>query len=352
MNRWQYLIITATVMFFFQPAYACTIFLLHDQHRTLVAHSFDWHIGDGQIVINKRGLDKTAMLAFLGHDKPAVWRSRFGSLTIGWVGQDLPTIGINEQGLLTASLLLEATEYPEPDGTSPRSSISQGQIKQYLLDTCSTVVEALAALNKVKVVSVSRYGIHYFLADAAGDSAIFEFLDGQIHVYHGADLSVPVLTNSTYPVGLASLSGNTEDIKATDTYGLSSSEVRFAQATKVVEAFPRREMGDDITWTFSSLNRVHKTNTQWQSIFDLRQRRLYLRTLNNPEMRMVALDNFDLNCTPQALYRDLDASSGEFLPLDKAARNHLAETTNRILRVDEKTLGVIVNYPETLKCIK
>jgi hypothetical protein len=51
--------------------------------------------------------------------------------------QDLPTIGVNERGMLVASLLLEATRYAEPDPAYIPNSISQGQIKQYLLDTCA-----------------------------------------------------------------------------------------------------------------------------------------------------------------------------------------------------------------------
>ena len=144
MNIRLHLVITAGVILLsYTQCLACTIFLLQNPQQTLVAHSFDWNIGEGQIVINKRGQKKTAMLAFLGQNKPARWTSRYGSLTIGWVGQDLPTIGVNERGMLVASLLLEATRYAKPDPAYTHSSISQGQIKQYLLDTCATVAEAL-----------------------------------------------------------------------------------------------------------------------------------------------------------------------------------------------------------------
>jgi choloylglycine hydrolase len=331
---------------------ACTIFLLHNPQQTLVAHSFDWNIGEGQIVINKRGQKKTAMLAFLGQNKPARWTSRYGSLTIGWVGQDLPTIGVNERGMLVASLLLEATRYAEPDPAYTPNSISQGQIKQYLLDTCATVAEALTQLERVQVVAMSRFGIHYFMADATGDAAVFEFLDGQLHVYHGADLPVAALTNSAYPVGLAGLGSEAQAIRATDTYGISTSEARFAKAAKAIEEFPQQKTADHMQWTFTALNTVRRTITQWQSVFDLRRRQIYLRTFNNPKTRVVALDDFDLNCFPRALYRDMDASTGAFLPLDPAERNDLLKSANRMLQLDQVTSTLIVNYPETISCDK
>ncbi|KJS03496.1 MAG: hypothetical protein VR65_00545 [Desulfobulbaceae bacterium BRH_c16a] len=342
----------ATVLLFAaeQQATACTIFELHDRSQTLVAHGFDWDTGKGHMVINKRGLEKSAIAALIGAENPVRWRSRFGSLTIGWVGQDMPTIGVNEKGFLAASLLLEGSRFPDSDPADTRGTISQVHVKQYLLDTCGSVEEALAVLDQTRIMSTSRYGIHYFLADASGNAATVDMLDGRMHIHHGSDLPIPALTNSAYTVGLAALKSSAATDQKTDVYGIATSEVRFASAARSIEAFASRESGDDVAWAYAELDKVKKASTQWQSVFDLRQHRLYLRTYSNPEVRMVDLDDFDLSCSTPALYRDLEASSGPFLLLDRASRATLATEANRILRLDQAKVDIIVDNPESLVC--
>lgn len=333
-----------------QQATACTIFKLHDQSQTLVAHGFDWDTGKGHMVINKRGLEKSAIAAFIGAENPVRWRSRFGSLAISWVGQDMPTIGVNEKGFLAASLLLEGSRFPDSDPADPRDTISQVHVKQYLLDTCGSVEEALAVLAQTRIMSTSRYGIHYFLADAGGNAATVDMLDGRMDIHHGSDLPIPALTNSAYTVGLAALRSGAATDRKSDVYGIATSEVRFASAARSIEAFPARDSGDDVAWAYAELDKVKKASTQWQSVFDLRQHRLYLRTYGNPEVRMVDLDDFDLRCSTPALYRDLEASSGSFLPLDRASRATLATEANRMLRLDQAKVDIIVDNPESLVC--
>lgn len=350
-NRLKFLA-AATVLLFAaeQQAAGCTIFELHDKSQTLVAHGFDWDTGKGHVVINKRGLEKTAITALIGTENPVRWRSRFGSLTIGWVGQDMPTIGLNEKGFLVASLLLEGSRFPDFDPADPRGTISQVHVKQYLLDTCGSIEEALAVLAQTRIMSTSRYGIHYFLADAGGNAAIVDMLDGRMDIHYGSDLPIPALTNSAYTVGLAALKSGAATDRKTDMYTIGTSEVRFASAARSIEAFAARDNGDDVAWTYAELDKVKKTSTQWQSVFDLRQHRLYLRTYGNPEVRTVDLDDFDLSCNTTALYRDLDASSGPFLPLDRASRATLATDANRILRLDQAKVDIIVDNPESLVC--
>ena len=350
MIKWRIFLAAATLLLFAaeQQAAACTIFELHDQSRTLVAHGFDWDTGKGHMVINKRGLEKSAV--FTGTENPVRWRSRFGSLTIGWVGQDLPTIGVNEKGFLNASLLLEGSRFPDSDPADPRGTISPGHVQQYLLDTCGSVEEALAVLAQIRIISTSRYGIHYFLADAGGNAATVDMLDGRMDIHHGSDLPIPALTNSAYTVGLAALKSSGAIDRKADVYGIATSEVRFASAARSIEAFAARASGDDVAWAYAELDKVKKASTQWQSVFDLRQHRLFLRTYGNPEVRMVDLDDFDLSCSTPALYRDLEDSSGPFLLLDRASRATLATEANRILRLDQAKVDIIVDNPESLVC--
>jgi choloylglycine hydrolase len=259
MIKWRIFLTAATLLLFaaVQQATACTIFELHDRSQTLVAHGFDWDTGKGHMVINKRGLEKSAV--FTGTENPVRWRSRFGSLTIGWVGQDMPTIGMNEKGFLAASLLLEGSRFPDADPADTRATISQVLVKQYLLDTWGSVEEALAVLAKTRIMSTSRYGIQYFLADAGGNAATVDMLDGRKDIHHGSDLPIPALTNSAYTVGLAALKSSGATDRKTDVYGIATSEVRFASAARSIEAFAARESGDDVAWAYAELDKVKKS---------------------------------------------------------------------------------------------
>jgi len=90
------------------PATACTAFHAVRGGQHVVGKSYDWHTGEALVVINPRGVAKTA---FLGHlaDEPASWVSRYGSVTFDQYGPEMPSGGINEAGLVVEVLV----RYPE-----------------------------------------------------------------------------------------------------------------------------------------------------------------------------------------------------------------------------------------------
>jgi penicillin V acylase-like amidase (Ntn superfamily) len=67
----------------------------------------------------------------------------------------------------------------------------------YLLDNAATVLEALKLMCQSQlapeVIDGKRFPQHYAIEDASGDSAVIEFVEGHMHVYHGAEYTV--LTN-------------------------------------------------------------------------------------------------------------------------------------------------------------
>src|SRR5258707_967629 len=72
---------------------------------------------------------------------------------------------------------------------------------QYNLDRQGSVAEVLADAEAVR--PMSRATIHYLVADATGDAAALEFLDGKLVVHRGAAMPVRALTNSTYSDSVA-----------------------------------------------------------------------------------------------------------------------------------------------------
>jgi len=92
---------------------ACTAFLLKHNDSYVVGLNFDFESNQGMLMINPRGLQKTALpFAF---EKSATWISKYGSLTFNFIGREEPMEGINEKGLVIAALFLPETQLPKRD---------------------------------------------------------------------------------------------------------------------------------------------------------------------------------------------------------------------------------------------
>lgn len=172
------------------PATACTTFCLRDDGRILFGKNYDWNVGDGLLVVNQRGMARTADMP---GDKPAQWVSRHGSVTFNQYGRDFPSGGMNEAGLVIELMWMEGSRYPAPD---KRPAVDVLQWIQYNLDTHATVAEVLAADQKVRVAG--EVPLHYLVADRKGQVATVEFRDGRMVAHSGKDLPLAALTNSFY----------------------------------------------------------------------------------------------------------------------------------------------------------
>jgi penicillin V acylase-like amidase (Ntn superfamily) len=124
------------------------------------------------------------------------WVSRYGSLIVS--GYEISTVdGMNEAGLNANLLWLANSQYPKDDGKTQRISLSIWA--QYFLDQFATVAEAVAHARQAPMHVASgevpgRPGslapLHLSLSDATGDSAILEWVDGQLRIHHGRDYRV------------------------------------------------------------------------------------------------------------------------------------------------------------------
>ena len=92
------------------PAPACTTFCLRDGGRIVFGKNYDWSVGDGLLIVNKRGVARRADAA--GDPRPASWVSRYGSVTFNQYGRDFPSGGMNERGLTIELMWLDGSRYP------------------------------------------------------------------------------------------------------------------------------------------------------------------------------------------------------------------------------------------------
>jgi penicillin V acylase-like amidase (Ntn superfamily) len=127
------------------------------------------------------------------------WTSKHGSVIASFY--NIATVdGMNDAGLVANALYLVESDYGDAKA-SGKPLISVGAWTQYALDNFGTVAEAVDALSHDPFAVVApelpngkKAAGHLALADASGDSAIFEYLAGKLVIHH--DHKYRVMTNS------------------------------------------------------------------------------------------------------------------------------------------------------------
>jgi len=181
-------------LYFSPPLDACTTFSLKDGTRLVFGRNYDWGIGYGYVMVNKRDLIKKAFNFFDPEAKSAEWISKFGSITFNQYGKEYPMGGMNEAGLVVEVMWLAGTRFPPADS---RPAIGELPWVQYQLDNFSSVKEVLENCSSIRIITNSQ-PIHFLVCDQTGEVAAIEFLDGKM-VHHTKDsLLVDVLANNTY----------------------------------------------------------------------------------------------------------------------------------------------------------
>jgi choloylglycine hydrolase len=128
------------------------------------------------------------------------WTTKYAF--VGPNAEGLPFVcdGMNEKGLAVGCFLFPGTAgYQKIDAANAAHAIASHQVALYLLGTCATVKEAVAAIEEVRVGLVAQglpsslLQLHYAVNDAEGHSAVIEYIGGQLRVH---DNPLGVITNS------------------------------------------------------------------------------------------------------------------------------------------------------------
>lgn len=293
-------------------ANACTrAVYLGPEDRVLTGRSMDWKM---PMISNMWAFPSGMVRDGAAGPRSAEWTAIHGSVIIS--GYDIATAeGMNEAGLV-ANLLweVEAT-YPEDDGVTPRVSLAV--FPQYLLDRFPTVADAVTDLreNPVQVatgdVPVGPPGraatVHVSLSDATGDSAIIEFIDGEMVIWH--DRAYQVMTNEpTFDRQLAVLeywqAVNPREflpgtVRASDRFV----RTHFYINSVVQSADPRTAAASvfsvirqaSVPWGISIADQPNLSTTRWRVVADHKDRRYYVESVISPSVFWVELDRLDLS---------------------------------------------------------
>lgn len=351
---------------------ACTTFQLNHDGQIYVGKNYDWMVGDGLLIVNKRGAVKTAMRSIgdnTGLGQPATWTSRYGSITFNQYGRELSVGGMNEVGLVIESMgLFRNTpnrKYPEPDD---RVSILMQQWKQYQLDNFASVKEIIASDTNLRIRPKKGVHIHYLVSDREGNCAAIEFLNGKMVCHLNNNMPVKVLTNNTYAESLEYF--EQDKVPEPDMYRSIDRFIRAAKRVNSDKLGSSAALLDDafdilksVSW---SVNRTFKdisytSNTRWSIVYDPNNLRIHFRTWDNQQIRVVNLRTFDFSCaTPVKIFDINTRLSGnvtnKFADYTQQKNRDLIEKaftkTVYLPKFQAEKLDILSKYPETIICDK
>ncbi|AOY83388.2 linear amide C-N hydrolase [Moorena producens JHB] len=203
-------LITILSMAVVPPAQACSR-LVYDgsSNGPITARSMDWLNDPGtELWVFPKGMERDGGAGC----NPITWTSKYGSIVTS--SYNMGTVdGINEKGLVANLLFLTATDYGKIEPGDQTLSI--GGWGQYVLDNYATVNEAVTELQQepFRIIPATakdilsrklgldipenrsqlEFTLHLSLSDPSGDSAIFEYINGELKIHHGKEYNV--LTN-------------------------------------------------------------------------------------------------------------------------------------------------------------
>ena len=330
-------------------SFACTTFCLTRNGEVLFGKNYDWMVGEGLILVNKRGVEKSA--AARGRANPARWVSKYGSITFNQYGRENPSGGMNEAGLVIELMWHAEAEYPK------NSAPTVGTLEwiQYQLDRSSTVNEVISNSEKVRIDSVIP--LHYLVSDKAGNTATIEFLKGKLLAHVGKTLTVSALTNDSYEKSVkyagATLFENARSNSSLDRF------VRAAHRTAEFERQAKTEQ-QAVSYAFEILSNVAQPGyTQWSIVYDQKRARIYFRTLQSPQIKMIDATAFDYSCVSEVKMFDANAKeagdvTAKFADYTRTANRNLIErsfeATEFLKEVPKQERDYAASYFDDFHC--
>lgn len=286
------------------------------------------YLGQDDIVVTARSMDWGAPMPVTFWALPAgmprtgaagpgsaSWTSRYGSVAaVLW--DRVTADGMNTAGLVANLLYLTEAGYPSPAQAQGLRPLSVSVWAQYYLDRFATVAEAVAAaaappfaVLPVQTPDGEPGQVHLSLSDADGDSAILEYLDGELVVHH--DRSHQVMTNSPPFSEQLAITAYWRELDGVMLPGTERAADRFVRAASYIDRVAATDDPAVAVATASSIirnasvpmgvadpSRPNIAETRWRVAADHRNRRYYFESAHTPSACWVDLDDLDL--TPSA----------------------------------------------------
>ncbi len=290
--------------------------------KTLAGRSMDWAYDmRTNIWALPAGMKRDGLV-----DGGLSWTARFGSVVS--TAYDIASAdGMNDAGLAGHLLWLAESDYAERDPERP--ALAPAIWMQYFVDNFATVADAVRFSEQTQVqlvpqvdpVSGEDITVHLVLDDVSGDSAIVEYVDGELRVHH--DRSFDVVTNSPpFDEQLDNLRRFEALGDEALLPGSGEADDRFIRATHYVRRLPtpgsEREAVADILsvirnasqpFAASDPDRPNIAPTLWRAVADLTAGVYYFESSSDPNIVWITVGDLDLSAGASPLKLDLNGDA-------------------------------------------
>lgn len=288
---------------------ACTrAVYLGPDNMIVTGRTMDWKENpESNLYFFPRGIERRGGIT----DNTVKWTSIYGSVVTA--GYDIGVCdGMNEKGLVANLLFLSESDYYRPDDKRPVMGISIWT--QYVLDNFATVDEAVAELGKQTfridapdLPNGSKATLHLSISDSTGNSAIFEYINGNLVIHKGRECQV--MTNSpTYGQQLT-LNDYWKQIGGLIMLpGTNRASDRFVRASFYIDALPQTDdFHQAVAGIFSVMRNVsvplgistpsqpNIASTRWRTVADQKNKVYYFESTVSPNIFWVEFKNLDFD---------------------------------------------------------
>lgn len=308
-----------------QAAQACSrVVYLGEGETVVTGRTMDWVTDLGSnLWIFPQGIKRNGAAGANSME----WTSKYGSVVTS-AFEAASADGINEKGLVANLLYLAESQYPDLKKEEEKPRVCISAWAQYVLDQFGTVKEAVAALKEepflVTTVTTpdGKPGtVHLAISDASGDSAILEYINGELVIHHGREYQV--MTNSPIYSEQISLNEYWKQIGGlTMLPGTNRAADRFVRASFYVGAVSQTAQGNEaVASTFSIMRNVsvplgistpgapNIASTLWRTVADQKDGRYFYESTRSPNIFWVDLK--EINFSPDQPVRKLTLTGQE-----------------------------------------
>lgn len=243
---------------------------------------------------------------------PIKWTSKYGSISTSFY--DIGTAdGMNEKGLVANLLYLKETDFGKVN-EAEMATLSAGAWAQYFLDNYATVEEAVKAMATPPFGILApalpnghAAGIHLSISDARGDSAILEYIGGQLVIHHSQNYRV--MTNSpTFDQQLA-LNTYWQNIGGAQFLpGTISAADRFVRASHYLRLAPKyKDQELALASVFSQIRAIsvplgmsdeknpNIAMTLWRTVADHQSKKFFFESAVFPALAWIDMTKVDMS---------------------------------------------------------
>jgi predicted choloylglycine hydrolase len=219
----------------FADEWACTCFAaLNEEGDLIFGRNFDWHVHPALILFtdppNAYASVSMVDISYLGYGVEEPSGAEREALL---VAPYLPFDGLNEQGLAVGIMAVnEAEGGDDPD----KVTIGSLDAVRLLLDYARDVDEAISLLASYNVDFEVGPPLHYLVADSAGNSAVIEFIGGEVRAIPNSEpwqVATNFVISGTAPESRPSLCPRY--LRATETLEEAEGSISLEEAMALLE---------------------------------------------------------------------------------------------------------------------